>query len=90
MKPRVAHYCVTHKSAHPDYHDPACVLLTEPQARMLAAVQAGPRIYNDRARSRIERLEKLGLVDVDWDADLDSQKSRLRWRITVTAKEQQS
>lgn len=60
--------------------------LTPAQARMMIALEGGPRVYNGRERPVIEALERRGLVDVDWDADLDSQKGRLRWRITVTAR----
>lgn len=60
--------------------------LTASQGRILAAVRKdGPRVYTGRATKPIERLEALGLVTVDWDADLDATKGRLRWRITVTA-----
>jgi hypothetical protein len=66
--------------------DPApTARLTRRQARILAAVRAGPRVYNARVRRPIERLQALGLVSADWDADLDEAKGRLRWRITVKA-----
>lgn len=59
--------------------------LTEPQARLLDRVrEEGKLVLNNRARRPLEKLEALGLVDVDWDADLDATKGRLRWRITVT------
>ncbi len=60
--------------------------LTGPQRRLLARLrEAGkPLVFNYRAASMIDALQAAGLVDADWDADLDAQKSRLRWRITVT------
>jgi hypothetical protein len=59
--------------------------LTPAQARILAEVTAaGRKVYNGRAAKQLDRLEALGLVDVDWNADLDAAKSRLRWRIAVT------
>jgi hypothetical protein len=61
--------------------------LTPAQARILAAVQAGPRKYNGRAIKPVERLEALGLVTVDWEMDLTVKGGGAGtvWRITVTA-----
>ena len=60
--------------------------LTGPQRRLLARLrEAGkPLVFNYRAATMIDALQAAGLVDAGWDADLDAQKSRLRWRITVT------
>lgn len=63
--------------------------LTEPQQRMLRNVIAdGQRKYNGRAMRMIERLEALGLVDVDWDMDLVAKGNGVQglWRITVKPK----
>lgn len=60
--------------------------LTPAAERLLARVRAdGPRRFNYRAASQIKQLEAAGLVTVEWDADLDESKGRLRWRILVTA-----
>ena len=60
--------------------------MTGPQAAMLARLrEAGPLVFNGRATRTIDALERAGLVRVDWDADLDEAKGRLRWRITVIA-----
>jgi hypothetical protein len=42
--------------------------LTPAQARMMIALEAGPKVYNDRALRTIKALENLGLVEVDWDS----------------------
>ncbi len=58
--------------------------LTAPQHRILDAVRRdGVRVYTGVAARPIKRLEILGYVSVQWDADLDHTKGRLRWRITV-------
>lgn len=58
--------------------------LTLSQQRILTTVRReGEHTYNGRAHQAIAALEKLGLVVVDWDADLDHTKGRLRWHITV-------
>lgn len=62
--------------------------LTTSQRRILDTVRRdGPHTYTGVATRPIERLEELGLVTVDWDSSLDKTKGRLRWYITVTAKE---
>jgi hypothetical protein len=61
-------------------------LLTIPQRKLLAEVRKdGSRVYNGRARSRIEALEAAGLVTADWDMELLADGGTL-WRITVEPK----
>jgi hypothetical protein len=63
--------------------------LTASQGRILGTVRRdGPHAYTGVAARPIARLEEMGLVTVDWDSSLDKAKGRLRWHITVTAKEQ--
>jgi hypothetical protein len=59
--------------------------MTEAQQRILAEVASGPRTYNGRARKPIEALERLGLVQVDWDMRPQAKGNglELTWRITV-------
>lgn len=60
--------------------------LTGPQTMMLCEVrEKGVKRYNGRARSRVQALEKAGLVDVDWDLQISADGSS-RWVITVTPK----
>jgi hypothetical protein len=67
------------------YPAPATPKLTPAETSILTAVRAsGRRGYNGRATRQLDRLEKLGLLTVDWNADLDVTKSRLRWRIQAT------
>jgi hypothetical protein len=74
---------ITTVDGRPSYAD-----LTASQARILDRARTdGPRTYTGVASRPIKALERLGLVTVDWDASLDAAKGRLRWRITVTAKQ---
>jgi hypothetical protein len=68
-------------------YDDAVPALTPAQQRILSKAREGPHTYNGRAAKAIKALEIAGLVTVDWDADLDHTKGRLRWHITVTITE---
>ena len=57
--------------------------LTGSQARILDRVRDVPRRFTGVGTRPIEALERLGLVTVDWAADLDVTKSRLRARTLV-------
>ena len=67
--------------------------LTPAQERILhqareAIVLGRTRTYKGGARRPIEALERLGLVEVDWDmqphADAHGNIKTLSWRITIT------
>lgn len=46
-------------------------LLTKAQAEWLADItEAGVKLYNGRGRRTIERLEKVGVVEVEWQEEL--------------------
>lgn len=62
-------------------------VLTAPQMALLQRVQAGPLIFNGRARHQIEVLEAAGLVTASWDTAENVKGSgfTITWRITVTA-----
>jgi hypothetical protein len=56
--------------------------LTPAQQKILATVrEEKAHTYSTRSRQPVERLEALGLVTVDWGADLD--RAEKHWRITV-------